>query len=104
MRLYFSSRSVPQLQSYSFAERAAILAMAQEAMPVPRRLICNLAKLVPICIIFYAIIDVPGWWKIPALLAAGIGYPLFTQPININMSLPYLDRAVKQFETSREQS
>ncbi|RUO77079.1 DUF6170 family protein [Idiomarina seosinensis] len=104
MAFYFSSRRVPQLQPYSFTERAVILGIAQEAMPVPRRLICNLAKLVPICIVFYAIVDVPGWWKVPALLAAGIGYPLFTQPININMSLPYLDKAVRQFEANRAES
>ncbi|WP_404402039.1 DUF6170 family protein [Idiomarina seosinensis] len=104
MAFYLSSRRVPQLKPYSFTERAAILTAAQEAMPVPRRLICNLAKLVPICIIFYAIVDVPGWWKVPALLAAGVGYPLFTQPITLNMSLPYLDKAVKKYESSREQS
>lgn len=103
MSLYFSSKNVPQLAPYSFTERAAILAAAQQAMPVPRRLICNLAKLIPICVIFYAIVDVPGWWKIPALLAAGIGYPLFTQPININMSLPYLDKALRQFEAARDE-
>ena len=55
----------------------------------------------PICVVFYAIVDVPGWWKVPALLAAGVGYPLFTQPININMSLPYIDKAIRQFEASR---
>lgn len=104
MAFYFSSSKIPQLKPYSFVERAAILAAAQQAMPVPRRLICNLAKLVPICVVFYAIVDVPGWWKIPALLAAGVGYPLFTQPININMSLPYIDKAIRQFEASRAES
>lgn len=104
MAFYFSTKKIPQLSGYSFVERAAIMAAAQEAMPVPRRLICNLAKLVPICVVFYAIVDVPGWWKLPALLAAGIGYPLFTQPININMSLPYIEKAIRQFEASRAES
>ena len=103
MSLYFSSRHIPQLSGYSFTERAMILSMAQQKMPVPRRLICNMAKLVPICLIFFFIVEVEGWWKIPALLAAGIGYPLFTQPINLNMSLPFLDKAIKQFEAQQSQ-
>lgn len=103
MALYFSSRKIPQLDSYSFTERAMILSIAQEKMPVPRRLICNLAKLVPICVIFFLVVEVEGWWKLFALLAAGIGYPLFTQPININMSMPYIDKAIKQFEAQRSQ-
>ena len=69
MAFYFLLKN-PQFSGYSFVERAAIMAAAQQAMPVPRRLICNLAKLVPICVVFYAIVDVPGWWKLPALLAA----------------------------------
>ncbi|MAD52967.1 MULTISPECIES: DUF6170 family protein [unclassified Idiomarina] len=101
MGFYLTSRQVPQLKSYPFTERALILSMAQQAMPVPRRMICNLAKLVPICIIFFAIVDLPGWWKAVGLLAAGIGYPLFTQPITLNMSLPYIDKAVRQFEAQR---
>ncbi|MCK7458094.1 DUF6170 family protein [Idiomarina aminovorans] len=103
MALYFSSRHIPQLSNYSFTERAMILSMAQQKMPVPRRLICNMAKLVPICLIFFFIVEVEGWWKVPALLAAGIGYPLFTQPINLNMSLPFLDKAIKQFEAQQLQ-
>lgn len=100
MALYFSSRRIPQLSNYSFTERAVILSIAQGKMPVPRRLICNMAKLVPICLIFFFIVDVEGWWKVPALLAAGIGYPLFTQPITLNLSLPYLDSAIKQYQAS----
>ncbi|PYE32716.1 hypothetical protein DFP83_10523 [Idiomarina fontislapidosi] len=101
MGFYLTSRQVPQLKSFPFTERALILTIAQQAMPVPRRMICNLAKLVPICIIFFAIVDLPGWWKAVGLLAAGIGYPLFTQPITLNMSLPYIDKAVRQFEAQR---
>ncbi|RUO79784.1 hypothetical protein CWI84_09145 [Idiomarina tyrosinivorans] len=100
--MYFSPRSIPQLAPYSLIERATIVRLANEMMPVPRRFVANMSKLVLLSALFVLLVSIDNWGaRIVALLAVGLCYPLILQPIALNLSLPYLDAAVKRFEAER---
>ncbi|EKE80800.1 DUF6170 family protein [Idiomarina xiamenensis] len=103
--LYFFPRQLPKLQPFSVTERLAIIQIAQESMPLPRRFFANTIKILVLGLLFYSLVSVEGWlWRVLSLVAAVAAYPLLFQPITLSLIGPYLDTAIKRFRAQQEDS
>lgn len=90
--MHFSTKNIPALQKYSPRERVAQVHLAAKAMPFGRRAIAVALKLLVLIGLFWSLLYIPGLgWKIFALVAAGLLYPLALFPITLNLAAPYLD-------------
>lgn len=102
MTFYWSSRQVPQLRPFKATERAQIVQLAQQKMPIGRRYLSGGVKLLVLIALFWQLISVQSWaWRILALLAAGLLYPLLLAPLSLNFARPYLDEAIAEFRASQ---
>lgn len=91
MKLYFSSKHIPQLQTYSLTQRLTLLREAQKQLTGPEKLLLNLLKLLIFVPAFVLILQVStNWW---ALIWAGLMfllYPLIITPIQYGLCAKYL--------------
>lgn len=91
--MYFSTKNIPELQQYSPRERVAQVHLAAKAMPFGRRAVGVVLKALVLIGLFWSLLYVPGLgWKIFALIAAGLLYPLVLFPITLNLAVPYLPK------------
>ena len=99
MKIHWSARSIPELAPFRATQRAVIIRMAAHAMPLPRRYLTNLLKLIVLITLFWQLVSIESWaWRIIALLAAGLLYPLLLHPLTLNLAKPYLAKAAQEFE------
>lgn len=102
MTFYWSARQVPQLRPFKATERVQIVQIAQQKMPIGRRYLSGGLKLLVLIVLFWQLISLQGWgWRILALLAAGLLYPLLLAPLSLNFALPYLDDAIAEFRATQ---
>lgn len=102
MTFYLSPRQVPQLRPFKATERAQIVHLAQQKMPIGRRYVSGGVKLLVLIALFWQLISVQSLgWRITALLAAGLLYPLLLAPLSLNFARPYLDEAIREFQASQ---
>ena len=100
--IYFSPRSVPALRNYSIFERAQIVSNAASNMPFARKAFSNTLKVLLLIALFWSVLSVPGVaWKIVAIFALGLLYPLVLQPITLSLAVPYIPQAVQEYERSK---
>ncbi|MGX5913427.1 DUF6170 family protein [Aliidiomarina sp. Khilg15.8] len=102
MTFYWSARQVPQLRPFKATERAEIVQLAHQKMPIGRRYLSGAIKLLVLIALFWQLISVQSWaWRIAALLAAGLLYPLLLSPLSLNFARPYLDEAITEFRANQ---
>ena len=95
--LYWNSQSLPELTGLNFRERMTVIRRASDLLPVPKKLILNVFKLMvlipPFMVIARAstLVEALLW----ALLLI-ISYPLLTRPLTFIMVKPFLKTARQQ--------
>ena len=97
--LYWNSQSLPQLQGLNFRDRMAVIRRASDLLPVPKKLMLNLCKLIILVPPFMAIarsasVTEAALWT---LLLIGV-YPLLTRPLTFALVQPWLKQARNQLE------
>ncbi|WP_149981455.1 DUF6170 family protein [Pseudoalteromonas rhizosphaerae] len=97
MMALFSSQ-VTQLKSFKIRQRQQIIAIAVSMLTPMQKISLRIIKLVLLIPVFLSLAYVEGWLLLPALLLAGLSYPLLTTPVEIQFSKHYLSKAIKQFE------
>ena len=97
MMALFSSQ-VTQLKSFKIRQRQQIIAIAVSMLTPMQKISLRIIKLVLLIPMFLSLAYVEGWLLLPALLLAGLSYPLLTTPVEIQFSKRYLRHAIKQFE------
>lgn len=103
MKIYWSARKISALAPFRATERAQIIQLAARAMPLPRRYLTNALKLCVLIVLFWQLVTLQGWGlRLLALLAVGLFYPLLLHPLTLNLAIPYLPQAIKEFEESKE--
>lgn len=104
MKIYWSTRSVPELQAFKATDRALIIQLAARSMPLPRRFFTKTLQLLVLIALFWQLLSVESWlWRILALLAAGLFYPLLLHPLRLNLTRPYLAEAAREYSAMQEQ-
>lgn len=99
MKIHWSTRTIPELAPFRATQRAVIIRLAAHAMPLPRRYLTNFLKLIVLIALFWQLVSIESWvWRIVALLAAGLLYPLLLHPLTLNLAKPYLAQAVKEYQ------
>ena len=91
MALYFSTRSIPQLQHLPLPERVQLLETAAKQLTVPEKTLLNVLKLLVFVPVFALIMRTATDWT-SLLWAAGVFllYPLLVKPIQYSLSAKYL--------------
>lgn len=95
--LYWNSQSLPELRGLNFRQRMAVIRRASDLLPVPKKLLLNLLKLLVLIPPFMAIARASS--VVEALLLAlllVLVYPLLTRPLTFVLVGPLLAQARKQ--------
>ncbi|GAB5380458.1 MAG: hypothetical protein Alis3KO_25980 [Aliiglaciecola sp.] len=91
VKLYFSTRQIPQLQGLAMAERMDKLRAAENKLTAPEKLLLNICKLLIIVPVFVFILRSAEDWS--ALVWAGLfilAYPFLLKPFQYSMCAKYL--------------
>ena len=91
MKLYFSSKQIPQLQSHSLTERLTLLQEAQKKLTGPEKLLLNVLKLLIFIPVFVLILQVStNWWALVWVFLLFLLYPIVIKPIQFGLCAQYL--------------
>ncbi|GGF74850.1 DUF6170 family protein [Alteromonas lipolytica] len=91
MKLYFSTRNIPQLQGLSLAERMQRLERAAKKLTVPEKTFLNLLKLLVIIPAFSFLLRIASdWTSLLWALLIFLLYPLVVKPVQYSLSTKYL--------------
>lgn len=91
MKLYFSTKQIPELQDVPLTERIQLLETATAKLTIPEKTLLNILKLCVIAPFFILLLRVVNDWT--SLLWAGLIlllYPLLVRPIQFSISAKYL--------------
>jgi hypothetical protein len=86
MKIYFTSRQIPQLQNKGIKERFALIEQAQHKLSAPEKVLLNILKLCIIIPTFVFILKISQDWL--AILWAGaflLCYPLILRPVHLTL-------------------
>ena len=96
--MYFSSQRIPSLANYSLKERQAILAIAEQKLTTPEKLIINIIKLLVLIPAFIYLARLQHW-SVPLLLALlWLSYLVIMRPIILMFTQKYLTSAIKSYQ------
>ena len=91
MKLYFSTKQIPQLQAMQLTQRIKLLETATTQLTIPEKTLLNILKLCVIAPFFILLLRVVNDWT--SLLWACLIlllYPLIVRPIQFSLSAKYL--------------
>ncbi len=98
MAFIFSSNDISVLQSYSLKERQQILALANQKLITPQKLVLNLIKLAILIPPFIMVARLDNWLLFLPLIFVLAGYFLVMRPISLLFAIKHLPKAIKDFE------
>ncbi|MGO4891649.1 DUF6170 family protein [Flavobacterium sp. W21_SRS_FM6] len=91
MKLYFSSKQIPQLQALPLLERLTILREAQKHLTGPEKVLLNVLKLLLLIPAFVMILQISeNWWALAWALLIFLLYPIVVKPIQFSLSAKYI--------------
>lgn len=97
--LYWNSQSLPELSGLNFRQRMAVIRRASDLLPVPKKLLLNVLKLLVLIPPFMAIARAT---TIPEALLWGLllvlVYPVLTRPLTFLLVSPLLPQARQQLQ------
>ncbi|KZN36863.1 hypothetical protein [Pseudoalteromonas luteoviolacea] len=100
--MIFRLSQVPELSSLSLRDKQKVKAIALSMLNGKEKVLLAVCKLLLLTPFFMALAYFEGFYLLPVLLVAGLAYPLFTVPVEIQFALKYLDNALKEFEQGPE--
>ena len=91
MKIYTSTKNIPQLQGLSVTQRMAELESAANKMTIPEKTLLNIIKLLIIVPIFALLLRVvESWWSLAWAGLILLLYPLFVKPLQYSLSAKYI--------------
>lgn len=91
MKIYTSTKHIPQLKGLSVTERMAVLENAANKMSIPEKTLLNIIKLIIIVPIFALLLRVvESWWSLAWVGLILLLYPLLVKPLQYSLSAKYI--------------
>jgi hypothetical protein len=91
LKIYTSTKNIPQLKGLSVTERMALLESAAKKMTIPEKTLLNIMKLLVIVPIFTLVLRVvESWWSLAWAGLILLLYPLFVKPLQYSLSAKYI--------------
>ncbi len=101
MTLYFSTKQFNELNSYSFAERQQIVALASAKIKPLGKFVLNLLKLCLLIPAFLMLANIESWLFVLPLGFVLIGYFILLRPLSLYFMHQYLTAAIAQYEQQK---
>lgn len=97
MKLYFSTKQIPQLQDLSLTQRLEKLQQAERKLTGPEKLLLNILKLCVVIPVFVLILQLShNWLAIVWALLITLLYPLIVKPVRYGLCVKYIPHAHRQ--------
>ena len=97
MKLYFSTKKIPQLQHLPLTQRLAALQLAQSKLIGPEKLFLNVLKILIVIPVFIFIIQMAtNWMAIVWALLVTLLYPVIVKPAQYGLCAKYIPQAIIQ--------
>lgn len=97
MKLYFSTKHIPQLQHLSLTQRLAAMQLAQGKLIGPEKLLLNVLKMLVVIPVFIFIIQTAtNWMAIVWALLVTLLYPLLVKPVQYGLCAKYIPQVSPQ--------
>ncbi|MBU3004201.1 DUF6170 family protein [Paraglaciecola arctica] len=97
MKLYFSTKNIPQLQHLPLTDRLAAIQIAQGKLIGPEKLLLNILKMLVVIPIFVFIIQMAtNWMAIVWALLVTLLYPLLVKPVQYGLCAKYIPQPQTQ--------
>jgi hypothetical protein len=91
MKLYFSTKQIPQLQHLSLTQRLAAVQLAQGKLIGPEKLLLNVLKMLVVIPVFIFIIQTASnWMAILWALLITLLYPMFVKPVQYGLCAKHI--------------
>ncbi|MCC2614800.1 DUF6170 family protein [Aestuariibacter halophilus] len=91
MKLYFTTRQIPQLKHLPFGDRMQAMRDAEKRLTPPEKLLLNLLKLLIIVPAFALILRASDdWWALVWAALLILAYPLVLTPIQHSFCAKHL--------------
>ncbi|WP_339722918.1 DUF6170 family protein [uncultured Paraglaciecola sp.] len=99
MKLYFSTKTIPQLQHLSLTQRLAAIQIAQKKLIGPEKLLLNVLKMLIVIPVFIFIIQIAtDWMAILWALLVTLLYPMLVKPVQYGLCAKYIPQSNPQPE------
>jgi hypothetical protein len=91
MKLYFSTKHIPQLQHLPLTQRLAAIQLAQAKLVGPEKLFLNVLKMLIVIPVFIFIIQMAtNWMAIVWALLVTLLYPVVIKPVQYGLCAKYI--------------
>ena len=91
MKLYFSTKHIPQLQTLSLTQRLAAVQAAQSKLIGPEKLLLNILKMLVVIPLFIFIIQIANnWTAILWALLVTMLYPIIIKPVQYGLCAKHI--------------
>jgi hypothetical protein len=91
MKLYFSTKQIPQLQHLTLTQRLAAIQLAQSKLIGPEKLLLNVLTMLIVIPIFIFIIQTStNWTAIIWALLVTLLYPALVKPMQYGLCAKYI--------------
>lgn len=94
--MHLTSQNIPALKDLKLQQRLQVVKLAVNSLSTPQKLVLNITKLVILVHWFSVLARFEGAILIPYLIAAGLIYPLITNPITYYLTRDHLENARKK--------
>jgi len=93
MRLYFSTKKIPQIQHLPLTQRLAAIQIAQKKLIGPEKLFLNILKMLIVIPVFIFIIQIAtNWMAILWALLVTLLYPMLVKPVQYSLCAKYISQ------------
>jgi hypothetical protein len=91
MKVYFSSKQIPQLRHLPLTERLAAIQLAQKKLIGPEKLFLNVLKMLVVIPVFTFIVQTStNWLALVWALLITLFYPAVVKPIYYALCVKYI--------------
>jgi lipopolysaccharide export LptBFGC system permease protein LptF len=99
MKLYFSTRHIPQLKHLPLTERLEHIQAAQKKLTSPERLLLNVLTLLIVVPVFVFILrSSESWFSLLWAALVAFTYPVILKPIQYSLCAKYISDRHQQGE------
>lgn len=94
MKLYFSTKHIPQLQHLPLTQRLQAMQVAQGKLIGPEKLFLNILKMLVVIPVFIFIIQMAtNWMAIVWALLVTLLYPMLVKPVQYGLCVKYIPQS-----------